>query len=98
MDELNRRTIYRGKKIDLALQTLTLADGSEATREVVLHRGAVALLPSIFCQICGHTGLDNASLQRSARVLCARWPPVMHAYVTGPGLVAWIAQPLVIPR
>lgn len=39
-----RRVIYRGKKIDLALQPLPLADGSLATREVVVHRGAVALL------------------------------------------------------
>jgi ADP-ribose pyrophosphatase len=39
-----RRLIYRGRKIDLALQEVTLADGSEAEREVVLHRGAVALL------------------------------------------------------
>jgi ADP-ribose pyrophosphatase len=42
-----RRIIYRGRKIDLALQTVTLADGSEAEREVVLHRGAVALLPML---------------------------------------------------
>jgi len=47
VDEPHRRTIYLGKKIDLALQTLTLADGSEATREVVVHRGAVALLPML---------------------------------------------------
>ena len=42
-----RRIIYRGRKIDLALQTVRLADGSEATREVVVHRGAVALLPML---------------------------------------------------
>ncbi len=41
------RTIYRGRKIDLALKTIRLADGSETTREVVLHRGAVALVPFI---------------------------------------------------
>lgn len=40
-----RRVIYVGRKIDLALQTVTLSDGSTAEREVVLHRGAVALLP-----------------------------------------------------
>jgi ADP-ribose pyrophosphatase len=43
--ELNRRVIYQGRKIDLALQTVHLSDGSTAEREVVLHRGAVALLP-----------------------------------------------------
>ncbi|HWE39518.1 MAG TPA: NUDIX hydrolase [Isosphaeraceae bacterium] len=39
-----RRVIYQGRKIDLALQAVTLADGTTAEREVVLHRGAVALL------------------------------------------------------
>jgi ADP-ribose pyrophosphatase len=42
-----RRVIYRGRKIDLALQTLTLADGTQADREVVVHRGAVALVPMV---------------------------------------------------
>jgi ADP-ribose pyrophosphatase len=46
-DEAGRRVIYRGKKIDLALQSVRLADGREAPREVVLHRGAVALLPML---------------------------------------------------
>jgi ADP-ribose pyrophosphatase len=46
MNELEggRRVVFRGRKIDLALQTVRLADGSQAEREVVLHRGAVALL------------------------------------------------------
>ncbi|QDV33394.1 NUDIX hydrolase [Tautonia plasticadhaerens] len=39
------RIVYRGRKIDLALRPVTLADGSTTEREVVLHRGAVALLP-----------------------------------------------------
>jgi ADP-ribose pyrophosphatase len=39
-----RRVIFQGRKIELALQAVRLADGSEAEREVVLHRGAVALL------------------------------------------------------
>ena len=42
-----RRVIYRGRKVDLALQTIALADGSSDEREVVLHRGAVALLPMV---------------------------------------------------
>jgi ADP-ribose pyrophosphatase len=37
--------VYRGRKIDLALETVLLTDGTEAEREVVLHRGAVALVP-----------------------------------------------------
>ncbi len=42
-----RRLIYQGRKIDLALQPVTLSDGSVAEREVVLHRGAVALVPMV---------------------------------------------------
>ena len=42
-----RRVIYRGRKIDLALQAVRLADGSTAEREVVVHRGAVALVPMV---------------------------------------------------
>ncbi len=42
-----RRVIYEGRKIDLALQSVRLADGSTAEREVVVHRGAVALLPMV---------------------------------------------------
>ena len=42
-----RRVIYRGRKIDLALQAVALADGSTAHREVVVHRGAVALVPMV---------------------------------------------------
>ncbi len=49
MDDLQagRRVIYRGRKIDLALQPVVLGDGSTAEREVVVHRGAVALLPMV---------------------------------------------------
>ncbi|AGA29172.1 NUDIX hydrolase [Singulisphaera acidiphila] len=42
-----RRLIYQGRKIDLALQEVQLADGSKAEREVVVHRGAVALVPMV---------------------------------------------------
>jgi ADP-ribose pyrophosphatase len=42
-----RRVIYRGRKIDLALQPVTLADGTTKDREVVVHRGAVALVPMV---------------------------------------------------
>jgi ADP-ribose pyrophosphatase len=42
-----RRLIYRGRKLDLALQQVRLADGSVAEREVVLHRGAVTLVPMV---------------------------------------------------
>jgi hypothetical protein len=42
-----RRILFRGRKIDLALQEVTLRDGTVAEREVVLHRGAVALVPMV---------------------------------------------------
>ena len=38
------RVIFQGHKIDLALVPVPLTDGSIGEREVVLHRGAVALL------------------------------------------------------
>src|SRR4051812_45420532 len=45
--QLTRRVIFRGLKIDLALQQVELRDGTLAEREVVLHRGAVALVPVV---------------------------------------------------
>lgn len=42
-----RRVLYRGLKIDLALQRVALADGTVKEREVVVHRGAVALVPMV---------------------------------------------------
>ena len=49
LDEIQpeRRIIYRGRKVDLALQPVRLLDGSLADREVVLHRGAVGLVPMV---------------------------------------------------
>jgi ADP-ribose pyrophosphatase len=45
--EHERRLIYRGKKIDLALEQIRRTDGTFKSREVVLHRGAVALVPMV---------------------------------------------------
>ena len=42
-----RRVVYRGLKIDLALQSIVLSDRTPAEREVVVHRGAVALVPMV---------------------------------------------------
>ncbi len=47
MNDEHRRIIYRGLKIDLALQSVKLADGRRTEREVVVHRGAVALVPML---------------------------------------------------
>ena len=40
-----RQIMYRGKKIQVALETTTAADGQPVTRDVVIHPGAVAILP-----------------------------------------------------
>jgi ADP-ribose pyrophosphatase len=42
-----RRIVFRGVKVDLALQSVLLADGTYADREVVVHPGAVALVPMV---------------------------------------------------
>jgi ADP-ribose pyrophosphatase len=42
-----REIVYTGRKIRLALETETAADGSTVRRDVVLHPGAVAILPLV---------------------------------------------------
>ena len=42
-----RRVIFRGRKVDLALQAIPLADGTTSEREVVIHRGAVAMVAMV---------------------------------------------------
>ena len=42
-----RRVIYRGSRIDLALEPFRRADGTDAEREVIVHPGAVALVPLV---------------------------------------------------
>jgi ADP-ribose pyrophosphatase len=42
-----RRVIYRGSRISLALEPFRRADGTDAEREVVVHPGAVALVPLV---------------------------------------------------
>ncbi len=60
----DRRIVYRGRKIDLALQTVSLSDGSTARREVVLHRGAVAMVPML--------DADHVCLVRNERYTVGR--------------------------
>lgn len=48
-----RDIIFTGKKIQLAVENATMPDGSRVSREVVLHPGAVAILPMLDAQhIC----------------------------------------------
>jgi ADP-ribose pyrophosphatase len=42
-----RQIHFRGRKIQVALDTLTLADGTTVQRDVILHPGAVAILPVV---------------------------------------------------
>ena len=41
---LESNTLFKGKVIDLALDTVLLPNGEKATREVVKHRGGVAVI------------------------------------------------------
>ena len=45
-----RRVIYRGTKFDLALEPYRRADGTDAERELVVHPGAVVLVPLVDAQ------------------------------------------------
>jgi ADP-ribose pyrophosphatase len=42
-----RRVIYQGSKVKLALEPYRRADGTDAERELVIHPGAVALVPMV---------------------------------------------------
>jgi ADP-ribose pyrophosphatase len=42
-----RRLIFRGRKFDVALQPIVRSDGTRAERELVIHPGAVALVPMV---------------------------------------------------
>ena len=43
--QIKRDIIYEGKILNVVCDTVTLPDGKEATREVCLHIGAVAVIP-----------------------------------------------------
>ncbi len=42
---LRKETIYEGRIVNLYLETVRLPDGQEATREIIRHKGAVAIVP-----------------------------------------------------
>jgi ADP-ribose pyrophosphatase len=44
---MTRKIVFTGKKVQLALDTVQLADGSSVEREVVVHPGAVAIIPLV---------------------------------------------------
>ena len=44
---MERRIVFRGRKIQVAMESETLPDGTVVERDVVLHPGAVAILPLV---------------------------------------------------
>lgn len=44
---MSRQIVYRGRKIQVAVDTTTQPDGTEVQRDVVLHPGAVAIIPLV---------------------------------------------------
>ncbi len=47
---MTRQIVYEGRKIKLAIDTTVLPDGQTIQRDVVLHPGAVAILPLLDAQ------------------------------------------------
>ncbi len=45
--DTKRQIMYRGRKIEVAVDTFTAADGTPMRRDVILHPGAVAILPLV---------------------------------------------------
>jgi len=44
---MSRQIVYRGRKIQVAVETTVSPDGQSIQRDVVLHPGAVAILPVV---------------------------------------------------
>jgi ADP-ribose pyrophosphatase len=63
---VSRQIVFRGRKIQLALDTTTLPDGSTVQRDVILHPGAVAILPLVdaehVCLLRNHRVVVNETL------------------------------------
>jgi ADP-ribose pyrophosphatase len=56
-----RRVVFTGRKIQVAIETETLADGSQVQRDVVIHPGAVAIVPIV--------DADHICLVRNRRLI-----------------------------
>jgi ADP-ribose pyrophosphatase len=61
-----REIIFRGRKIQVALDTTTLPSGETVQRDVVLHPGAVAILPLVekeqVCLVRNHRPIIGETL------------------------------------
>ena len=81
---LDSRVIYRGLKIDVALRSIELADGTRGEREFVVHRGAVALVPLVdsdhVCLVKNHRfAIDRTLLEVPAGSIDAGEEPEQTA-------------------
>ena len=63
---MTRQIVHRGRKIQVAVDTTVTADGQTITRDVVLHPGAVAILPMVdadhICLLRNHRPIVEATL------------------------------------
>lgn len=73
----DRRLIYEGRKINLALQEVVTRDGATIEREVVLHPGAVAILAWV--------DRDHLCLLKSVRYAVGRTLVEVPAGTLDPG-------------
>jgi len=64
--KVTRQILFRGRKIQVALDTETHPDGQTVTRDVVLHPGAAAILPIVdsdhVCLLRNHRPITGATL------------------------------------
>lgn len=79
-----REVLHRGRKIEVALDTTILPDGQVVRRDVILHPGAVVILPVIdaehICLLRNHRFVVNETLlELPAGTLEPREPPDVAA-------------------
>jgi ADP-ribose pyrophosphatase len=75
-----RNIVFRGRKIQVAVETSTTADGQAVTHDVVIHPGAVAVVPLVdadhVCLLRNHRVVVGATLlEIPAGTLEANEPP-----------------------
>lgn len=63
---MSRQIVYQGRKIQVAIDTAVQPDGQTVQRDVVLHPGAVAILPLVdaehICLVRNHRPIVAATL------------------------------------
>jgi ADP-ribose pyrophosphatase len=62
----NRQIVFQGRRVSLAVDTVTLVHGGTAQREIVLHPGAVTIIPMVdsdrVCLVRNHRHAVDATL------------------------------------